>query len=77
LEDDRWLPKNEEIIFITLFVLLIVLGLLGNGLVCFIVLRKGQLVDECVGWLLAWVGVWLLSCFGWLGVWLVGWLLAC
>ena len=41
-QEERWLPKTEEIIFIVVFVILIILGLAGNGLVCFIVLRKGK-----------------------------------
>ncbi|XP_076461516.1 prolactin-releasing peptide receptor-like [Babylonia areolata] len=41
-QEDHWFQPSEELCFILLFVFFIVLGLVGNGLVCFIIIRKGR-----------------------------------
>ncbi|XP_070211013.1 QRFP-like peptide receptor [Littorina saxatilis] len=41
-QEDHWFPRSEERCFILLFVFFMVLGLVGNGLVCFIIIRKGR-----------------------------------
>ncbi|XP_005093103.1 neuropeptide Y receptor type 5-like [Aplysia californica] len=39
--DNRWFSRDEELVIIVLFSFLSVLGLLGNGLVFYIIARKG------------------------------------
>lgn len=40
-QEDHWFQTSEELCFILLFVFFSVMGLVGNGLVCFIIIRKG------------------------------------
>nr|KAG5708340.1 hypothetical protein BaRGS_034371 [Batillaria attramentaria] len=40
-QDDHWFQKKEELFLICTFVVFMLLGLVGNGIVCLIVVRKG------------------------------------
>lgn len=41
-QEDHWFHKSEELCFILLFAFFGFMGLVGNGLVCFIIVRKGR-----------------------------------
>ena len=41
-QEDHWFQMSEELCFVFLFVFFSVMGLVGNGLVCFIIIRKGS-----------------------------------